>query len=160
MLFFAGFGWDWYRGYDSSKFIKPGQLEIGLGGVSGHGKNDKDRRADWLIALSYDLPYATEDFMLWNYLNLGLEAQFRLGDVALLEASAFERLHKTPKDLTGYDYAATLNWAVGCGVKLPPPFTIGGEFYGSLVNPVTSDGLGDREPGPGGAFRFYLSYSL
>ncbi len=53
---------------------------------------DRFRRADWLVSLSYQIPYAMDEAELQNILNVGLDAKFRLGDIALIEASASKRL--------------------------------------------------------------------
>ena len=157
-LLYAGYSWDWYRGFDGEKMPKAGQVELGLGGVSPRGRSDGLRRADWLLALSYDIPYDLDDFHLWNALNAGLEAQFRLGDLALIEASASQRLHEGPVE---GELDAVFAWAIGFGLRLPPPFILGGEYRGDLVWPLESDGgLGKRAAGGGGAFRFYVGYSL
>jgi hypothetical protein len=158
-LFFAGYGWDWYRAANGERLPKPGQVEVGIGGVSrSGGAEDGTRKADWLLALSYEIPYETEDFLLWNALNAGLEAQFRLGNVALLEAAVSQRLHRSSSEGESF---SVFRWSLGFGLRLPPPFLWGGEYFGTIAWPLAADGsLGDAVCGRDGAFRFYLGYSF
>jgi hypothetical protein len=157
-LFYAGYAWDWYRGFDAERMPRPGSVELGLGGVSRHDGTEPFQRADWLLALSYELPYSLDEFMAANAFNVGLEAQFRLGNVALIEASASEKLHRGPAD---DDLSGVFRWDIGFGLRLPPPFVVGGEYCGDLVWPIRSDGSwGKLAPGQGGAFRFYVGYSF
>ncbi len=157
-LFFAGYTWDWLRHVDAESFPKKGAVKLGLGGVYEHAASEeKFRRADWLISLSYELPYSMPDFKTWNVVNIGLDAQFRLGNIALLEASVAQRLD----ELTDASYASLLDWAIGLGLRVPPPFAFGAEYYGALVRPMQADGkLGGIEAFVGGRFRFFVQYSI
>jgi len=157
-LFYAGYSWDWYRGFDGERAPRPGSVELGLGGVTEHGGTESFHRADWLLALSYELPYSLGEFVAANAFNAGLEAQFRLGNVALIEASVSEKLHRGPAT---EDLSAVFHWDIGFGIRLPPPFVLGGGYGGDLVWPLLADGdIGDLSPGRHGAFRFYLGYSF
>jgi hypothetical protein len=157
-LFFAGYSWDWLRRVDGESLPKYGAIRLGIGGVYAHRASGEEfRRADWLLTLSYDLPYHMPGFNAWNYFNLGAETQFRLGSIVLLEASLERRLHEE----TGLSYTSVLSWAVGAGLRLPPPFTVGAEYFGDVVQPLGSDGkLGDAEGFEGGRFRFFIQYSI
>ena len=152
-LFFVGYQWDWLRQVDGGSYPEVGAAEVGIGGVYEHGSStDRFRRADWLVSLSYQIPYAMEEFELQNILNLGLDATFRLGDLALLEASVSKRLD---------DNYSVLSWAIGLGVRLPPPFAIGFQFFGDYPQLLKPDGsLGPATNFDGGHFRFYLQYSI
>jgi hypothetical protein len=157
-LVFAGYRWDWLRRVDGESFPKKGAIGLGVGGVYEHGSSeDRFHRADWTLALSYELPYDMGDTRLQNLLNAGLDARFRLGSVALLEASLSKRLDEEP----GSQYASILRWAVDLGIRLPPPFAFGAEYCGSYVQPLLDDGsLGDASAFKGGRFRFFLQYSI
>jgi len=161
-LMFAGYGWDWSRRVDGVSYPKAGTVELGFGGVYPHGRDDERfYRADWLVALSYELPYETTEFQTWQTLNGGLEAQFRLGKIALFEAAVSERLDERAQD----DYVALLRWRLGLGLRLPAPFAFGVEYSGYILCPLLQDGrLGDPEQASDSsdesAFRFYLQYSL
>jgi len=157
-LLYAGYDWDWYRGFDSGRRRRNGQIEFGLGGVSAKRGPEGVHRADWLLALSYDIPGSYEVSSFWTVFNAGLEAQFRLGSLALLEARASERLREGPAD---GELDAIFRWELGFGLRLPAPFTLGCEFCGDLSWPLEPDGsLGERNPGDAGAFRFYVGYAL
>jgi hypothetical protein len=160
-LVFVGYGWDWSRRVDGDSYPKAGTVELGIGGVYPHGKaSERFQRADWLLALSYELPYETEDFDTWEALNAGLEAQFRLGKIALFEASASERLDERAEG----DYAVVLRWGIGLGLRLPSPFAIGAEYSGCVVRPLENGSPGAVEKSADssdeGRFRFYLQYSI
>lgn len=161
-LMFAGYLWDWSRRVDGVSYPKPGTFSLGFGGVYPHGRNDERfYRADWLLALSYELPYETSEFQTWKTLNGGLESQFRLGKIALFEAAVSERLDERAAG----DYAALLRWKLGLGLRLPAPFAFGVEYTGCVVWPLLADGeLGAAEKASDssddGRFRFYLQYSL
>jgi Membrane protein involved in colicin uptake len=158
-LYFAGYGWDWERDVDGRSYPKPGSLRLGIGGVYPHGSGeDRYHRADWLAALSYDLPYASAGSGAMEYLNGGLETQFRMGQLALFEASASEHLHKVASSR----YVGALRYSIGLGLRLPPPFAIGVEFGGSSILPLASSGddFGAAYDSEGSHFRFYLQYSL
>lgn len=161
-LFFGGYAWDWLRQVDDASFPKSGTVELGIGGVYEHGpQNERFRRADWLLSLSYELPYSTSDFMLWNVLNAGLDAQFRLGDIALLQASVSKRLDELSDQGDQPKFVSMLRWAVGLGLRLPPPFAIGVEYFGAYAQPLLGgDSLGPPINFTGGNFRFYLQYSI
>jgi hypothetical protein len=155
-LVFAGYRWDWLRHVDEVPYPKTGAIELGVGGVYGHDDSGQSfRRADWLFALSYELPYASSEFRLWNVANLGVDAQFRLGDLALVEASVAKRLDQIADD----QYVSVFIWSLGLGLRLPPPFTVGAEFYGTSGR-LDDGGLGEALDLSGGRFRFYLQYSL
>jgi hypothetical protein len=158
-LFFAGYGWDWLREVGEERLPKTGLIELGMGGVSTPGSGEaRLRKADWLLALSYEIPYDTDGFFLWNVLNAGLEAQFRLGDLALIEASLSQRLHRVSE---ADDFCSVFSWSVGFGLRLPPPFLWGAEYGQSFSRPLRSDGsLGPSDSASGGAFRFYIGYTL
>jgi hypothetical protein len=157
-LFFAGYRWDWLRHIDGDSFPKKGRIELGLGGVYEHGSaEDRFHRADWTLALSYELPYEMGDTQFWNLFNAGLDAQFRLGKIALLDASLSKRLDQE----SGSKYASVLSWAIALGIRLPPPFAFGAEYGGSYAQPLLDTGkLGDAAASEGGHFRFFLQYSL
>jgi hypothetical protein len=161
-LFFAGYTWDWLRHVDEESFPKTGAIKLGIGGVYEHvASEERFRRADWLASLSYEIPYAMSDFRGWNAFNLGLDGLFRLGDIILLEASISHRLDELPAGEADKAYAAVLRYSIGVGFRLPPPFTIGAEFFGCSVSPMKADGsLADPEAVEGGRFRFYLQYSI
>jgi hypothetical protein len=154
-LVFAGYQWDWLRQVDGASFPKDGAIELGMGGVYEHkASGESFHRADWLVSLSYELPYSSSNAM-WNFVNLGVEAQFRLGNIALVEASLAKRLD----ELTDAEYVSTTSWSVGLGLRLPPPFTFGAEFYGT--NGEIDSGGWDPPLGlEGGRFRFFLQYSI
>jgi hypothetical protein len=158
-LFFAGYSWDWLRRVDGESFPKVGAVRLGLGGVYEHRvAEERFNRADWLIALSYELPHSMEELSLdtifTTNFNLGLESQFRLGSIALLEASIAKRQDQKAEA----EYASLLRWAVGLGLRLPAPFTFGIEYFGDVV--FADGGLGDPSGFEGGRFRFYLGYSI
>jgi hypothetical protein len=161
-LMFAGYGWDWSRRVDGVSYPKAGTVDLGFGGVYPHGRDDERfYRADWLVTLSYRLPYETTEFQTWQTLNGGLEAQFRLGKIALFEAAVSERLDERAED----DYVALVRWKLGLGLRLPAPFAFGVEYSGCILWPLLADGsLGEEEkasdPSDEGSFRFYLQYSL
>jgi hypothetical protein len=157
-LVFAGYSWDWLRRVDGDSFPKRGSVRLGLGGVYEHRAAEESfHRADWLLALSYELPYPSLDFQLSTALNLGIESQFRLGNIALLEASLSKRLDQQGPA----SYSSVLRWAVGLGLRLPAPFALGAEYYGSLVQPLLPGGdFGDAVDFEGGHFRFFLQYSI
>ena len=161
-LVFAGYTWDWLRRVDGESLPKNGTVKLGMGGVYEHrASNERFRRADWLLSLGYELPYAMTGFMFQNVVNAGIEAQFRLGDIALLEAALSKRLDRLPDLLSVPRYVSTLGWSVGLGLRLPPPFTIGAEYFGTLVQPLMANGsLGDPTGFEGGHFRFFLQYSI
>jgi hypothetical protein len=156
-LFFAGFTWDWYRGYGDERLARPGRLELGIGGLSEHGREETLYKADWLLALHYELPYETDDFILLNVLNAGLETQLRLGDFGLIEAEISSCLHKDADDL---NYSEVLSYAFGFGLRVPAPFLLGGEYAGTAAWPIVDGKCGDRIPGSGGSLRLYVGYSL
>jgi hypothetical protein len=161
-LMFAGYGWDWSRRVDGASYPKTGTVDLGFGGVYPHGRDDERfYRADWLVTLSYELPYETAESQTWQMLNGGLETQFRLGKLALFEAAVSERLDERAED----DYVALLRWRLGLGLRLPAPFALGVEYSGCILWPLLADGnLGEAEKASDssdeGAFRFYLQYSL
>jgi hypothetical protein len=157
-LIFAGYRWDWLRHVDSESIPKAGALELGIGGVFPHGKSEERfHRADWTLALSYEFPDSFSDASFWALVNAGLEARFRLGDIALLEASLAQRLDGESDSL----YVSTLSWAIALGFRLPAPFAFGAEYGGSFVRPLMGDeSLGDAYAFDGGRFRFFLQYSL
>jgi hypothetical protein len=161
-LYFAGYRWDWLRRVDGASFPKAGAVELGLGGVYEHGAStERFRRADWLLSLSYELPYPTSDSPLWNVLNAGLDAQFRLGDLALLEASVSKRLDQLSDAGSLPQYVSVLHWSLDVGLRLPPPFSYGVEYFGDYVQPMKGDGtLGSATNFDGGHFRFFVQYSL
>jgi hypothetical protein len=98
--------------------------------------------------------------LLWNVVNAGLDAQFRLGTVAVLEASIAHRAHPNPESETGYGFDAVFSWSAAAALRLPPPFTIGAEYCGSLARPIRKNGSDDSAAVGGGKFRFFLGYSL
>ncbi|MDP3178378.1 MAG: hypothetical protein Q8M76_10780, partial [Spirochaetaceae bacterium] len=160
----GGVSWDWLRtvGPDATAIPKPATVKLGLGGVSKHAADGADfRRADWLLEASYQLPYQADEFLFWNAFNLGLDADFRLGSIALLEASISHRLHRKAVTGAATDFAAALNWAIGLGIRLPSPFAWGVEYGGDLIWPFDSAGArGALEPFRGGRFRFFFQYSI
>jgi hypothetical protein len=159
-LFFIGYGWDWYRrvGEDVPD-LKEGSVRIGLGGLS--SSTSQAQRADWLLCFSYDIPLRTEDFLAWNLLNLGVETQFRLGSVALLEATGSQRLHRNPSSPSPIHLDSVFAWSLGLGLRIPPPFTWGLEFTGSLARPLTESGALSGGTSTGGArFRAFIEYSF
>ncbi len=157
-LVFAGFTWDWLRNVDQTSFPKNGTIKLGLGGIYRHKIADESfHRADWLISVNYQIPYTMTEFRLWNVANAGLDAQFRLGNIALLEASLAARLD----ELSSGNYASVFGWSLGFGLRIPPPFTFGAEYFGDYVQPLGTDGkLGPATGFEGGRFRFYLQYSI
>lgn len=157
-LFFAGYRWDWLRHVDGEALPKAGAIELGMGGVYEHGRaEDRFRRADWTLALSYELPRDMGDTRFWNLVNTGLDARIRLADLALFEASLSKRLDEEP----GSKCASVLSWAIALAIRLPPPFAFGAEYGGSYVQALDDDGsLGEAAPFKGGRFRFFLQYSL
>ena len=54
----------------------------------------------------------------------------------MLEASVAKRLD----EVSDTSYASLLDWAIALGLRLPPPFTFGAEYYGALVQPMLADG--------------------
>lgn len=167
-LFFGGYRWDWSRRVDGQSLPNSGVVELGLGGVYPHGSgSERFSRADWLAALSYQLPYkdpaleVSQSSRLYNALNAGLETQFRLGKIGLFEASVSERLAKRSAASLASDYASILSWAIGLGIRLPYPFALGAEYSGDYVRPLLDSGiLGSAARDESGRFRFYLQYSL
>jgi hypothetical protein len=159
-LYFVGYRWDWLRHVGGESIPKAGAFELGMGGVYGHGNGSAEERfhrADWTLALSYELPYNSNDTRFWSLVNAGLDARFRLGDLAIFEVSLSKRLEEEPGSL----YDSVLSWAVALGVRLPPPFTIGAEYRGSYVQSLLDNGdLGEATGFDGGRFRFFLQYSL
>jgi hypothetical protein len=161
-LFFGGYEWDWSRRVDGVSLPKDGTVSLGFGGVYPHGKGaERFYRADWLLSFRYQIPYDTEALDTWDLINGGVEAQFRLGSIALFEASAAERLDERAAG----DYVALFSWGIGLGIRLPAPFAIGAEYSGLVVRPLLSgDSFGEVEASEGsvasGRFRFYLQYSI
>jgi hypothetical protein len=161
-LVFAGYTWDWLRRVDGESLPKFGAVELGLGGVYEHGASqERFRRADWLLSLSYELPYSMPDFTTWNVLNAGCDAQFRLGKIALLEASVSKRLDELSDADSLPRYVSVLRWSILLGLRLPPPFAFGLEYFGAYVQPLLSDGtLGSATDFEGGHFRLFVQYSI
>lgn len=161
-LVFAGYTWDWLRRVDGESLPKFGAVELGLGGVYEHGAaQERFRRADWLLSLSYELPYSMPDFTPWNVLNAGFDAQFRLGKIALLEASVSKRLDELSDADSLPRYVSVLRWSILLGLRLPPPFAFGVEYFGAYVQPLLSDGaLGSATDFEGGHFRLFVQYSI
>jgi hypothetical protein len=157
-LFFAGYSWDWLRNVDAKPFPKHGAVKLGLGGVYEHGVSaGRFNRADWLLGFSYELPYTMEEFRLWNVLNAGVDAQFRLGGIAILEASVSKRLD----ELNDIDFVSVLRWSLSLGLRLPPPFAFGAEYYGAYAQSMLPDGkLSDSSGVEEGRFRFFVQYSI
>ncbi len=160
-LFFLGYQWDWLREVDGGSYPEIGAAEVGLGGVYEHGPtSDRFRRADWLLSVSYEIPYAMDEAELQNYLNVGLDAKFRLGDIALIEASASKRLDAV-SNLAPLGYYSVIRWAISLGLRVPPPFVIGAQFFGDYSQPLNPDGsLGPATGFAGGHFRFFVQYSI
>ena len=101
------------------------------------------------------------DFTLWNVLNAGFDAQFRLGKVALLEASVSKRLDELSDTDSLPQYVSVLRWSILLGLRLPPPFAFGVEYFGAYVQPLLSDGaLGSATDYEGGHFRLFVQYSI
>lgn len=167
-LFFGGYRWDWARQVDGLSSPNKGVVELGLGGVYPHGSgSERFSRADWLAALSYQLPYKDEALevskssRLYNALNAGLETQFRLGKIGLFEASVSERLAQRAQAGVASDYVSVLSWAIGLGIRLPYPFAVGAEYSGDYIRPLLDTGiLGQAARDESGRFRFYIQYSL
>jgi hypothetical protein len=159
-LYFVGYSWDWYRSVDGTSLSqKPGLVRFGFGGVERQASGLP--RADWNLCLSYEIPYRSDDFLLWNVVNAGLDAQFRLGDVAVLEAKIAHRAHRDPELLVGPGYMAVFSWSAAVAIRLPPPFTWGAEYYGSLSRPMNAKGEAEDSLATGeGNFRFFIGYSL
>jgi hypothetical protein len=161
-LCFAGYTWDWLRRVDGSSLRKPGAVRLGLGGVyEREYSGERYSRADWLLSLSWQLPYSMPEFQLWNVLNAGLDAQFRLGGIALLEASLSKRLDELPDLASDARFASVLRWSIAVGLRLPPPFALGAEYSGAYVQAMDAEGeLGEAVGFDGGRFRFFLQYSI
>lgn len=161
-LYFAGYTWDWLRRVDNASLPKLGAVELGLGGVYEHGAStERFHRADWLVSLSYELPYPAQDLLLQDILNAGLDAQFRLGDAALLEGWVSKRVDELSDSGSVPQFVSVLRWSIDVGFRLPPPFSFGVEYFGAYVQPVQSDGsLGPVTSFDGGHFRFFLQYSI
>jgi len=157
-LVFAGYSWDWLRIVDSEDYPRDGAVRLGIGGVYDHSSAEgRFQRADWLLALSYELPYRMDDFETWDLFNLGVEAQFRLGSIALLEAQAAKRLYRVSDE----DYSSLFRWTVGLAFRFPKPFAYGIEYGGTYVQPLRDDGsLGEAYTFEGGRFRIFLQYSI
>ncbi len=158
-LFFVGYTWDWYRSFEGTAVSqRPGQVRLGIGGVSRQASGGLG--ADWTLGLSWEIPRKTDTFLLWNVVNAGAEAQFRLGDVAVLEAKLAHRAHADP--LLPYPgYAAVFEWSAGLALRIPPPFIWGAEYFGSLSRPLDLKGEAeDASARAEGGFRFYIGYSL
>ncbi|HET7839349.1 MAG TPA: hypothetical protein VFL04_06285, partial [Rectinemataceae bacterium] len=158
-LFFVGYSWDWYRSVEGQSLSqRPGAVRIGIGGVSRQASGMP--RADWTMGLSWEIPYRSEEFLLWNALNAGVDAQFRLGDVAVLEAKIAHRAHLDP-GLPAPGLVAVLQWSAALAIRVPPPFLWGVEYFGSLSRPMNASGEAEDSSRIGeGSFRFFLGYSL
>jgi len=155
-LWYAGYGWDWGRSLDGGAST-PGQgrIRAGLGGVSSNGDAN---RADWLLGLSYELPLQTEGLVLANVLNAGVEGQFRLGSLALLEFGAAHRVRREPSAPSGLD--GLLSWSLAFALRLPKPFAWGLEYSGSRAASLGESGSYEGEARLEQGLRFFLEYAL
>jgi hypothetical protein len=155
-LYYAGYGWDWGRRLDGAS-SRPGRglIRAGLGGVS---SGPAGNRADWLLGLSYELPLATEGLVLANVLNAGVEGQFRLGSVALLEFGAAHRVRREPSSPSGLD--GLLSWSLAFGLRIPAPFAWGLEYSGSRAASLGESGSYEGEARLEQGLRLFLEYAL
>jgi len=163
-LWYAGYGWDWIRSVGNEDVDNRNEIRLGFGGV---GKRPSgDRRADWLVGLSYELPLAYQtqsgdayNTLLWNEINLGIDAFFRLGTVAVIEGGIAARSRASDSGLLNPD--AVLALRAGLGFRLPKPFLWGAEFSLFKAWPIDTEGTVDFST-PSGVekLRFFLEYTI
>jgi len=115
-------------------------------------------RADWLLGLSYELPLQTEGLVLANVLNAGIEGQFRLGSIALLEFGAAHRVRREPSSPSKLD--GLLSWSLAFALRLPKPFAWGLEYSGSRAASLGESGSYEGEARLEQGLRFFLEYAL
>jgi hypothetical protein len=145
-LFGAGISWDWLRRVDGESVEK----RLALRALAG-GMDEGAKRAAWLMALSWELPYELNSFELANYLNFGLDGLLRLGNAVELGAGLSYRVRES----VGYGYDASLRYNAGAGLRLPKPFLWGLEFAGHAAKP-----LGGGSSIAASYIRMFLEYSL
>lgn len=145
-LWGVGFRWDWLRQVEGQTREKRMAYRAFLGGV-----DQSSNKASWLVALSWEPPYELPEFELANNLNVGLDAQARLGSVVELDAGLSLRPRQS---LSGHD--SSLEYSIGAGVHLPKPFLWGLEYSGYVVTSL-NDAATRRS---GASVRMFLEYSL
>jgi len=145
-LWGVGFRWDWLRQVEGQTREKRMAYRTFLGGV-----DRSSNKSSWLVALSWEPPYELEDFELANNLNVGLDAQARLGSVVELDAGLSLRPRES---LTGHD--SCLEYSIGAGVHLPKPFLWGLEYSGYVVTSINE--AATRRSGA--SVRMFMEYSL
>jgi hypothetical protein len=144
-LFGGGVSWDWLRHLDGENVPKRFAVRAFAGGL------DEERElAAWLAAISWEAPYDMADFVLVNYLNVGLESFVRFSKAVELSAGFALRLRQ---NVGAYDTSFKYN--VGAGVRLPKPFMWGLEFAGSTARPTEGGGSTSSS-----YFRLFVEYSL
>jgi hypothetical protein len=153
-LFGLGFGWDWLRRSEGESLERKSVVRAFTGGMTG-----LPRTPLWLVVLSWELPYNTDDFagvdgLLWyNTLNFGLDGTLRLGSFAELDAGLSWRARQT--GVPGGSLDEVFRYSIGAGFRLPKPFLWGIEYAGHSASPS-----GTGPAATASYVRLYLEYTF
>jgi hypothetical protein len=161
-----GVSWDWRRevadlgaGGLPEEAERELALRLDLGGV-----DTERRRVSWLLSLGYTLPTVPAGGIVIPYhLNAHLAFRAKAADVLILRGAVRTKAYQSAAWADGTVFADAfsyrLEWSVGLGLRLPPPFILGVSYGGQLTAGLGPQGLLALDP-YSGAWMLSLGYAF